>query len=330
MNAIKTGSGKRADCGGFGAARLRLEPNAAGNAVVRDWRHLSVPCVSLLCCAMLAACGGGGGGGGGGPMRFTTSFSQVSSTPNEFSGHIEMAGEATSITVRTLGSSIFVIGDEKSNPATVRIRAENGNVLSFNLRSRESNVNIYAENLAGNDAMEADDGTALYIDPIKRGFEYQTFGIWSKTESGTTASWGAASFGRRTAAANMPSGGAATYEADALGLAVDGSRPYLTTSNIEITTANYADVDITSSNTYRTQITSDGSPQVPERDSSLDFQGTGSVSGSGFSINIQDNGSRRGEAVGSFYGPRAEEVGGTYNIRSGNFSHIGAFGGIRQ
>ena len=254
-------------------------------------------------------------------MRFTTSFSQVTSTPNEFSGSLEMVGEATSITVDEFGSGLLVIGDEKSNPAIVRIRAENGETLSFNLRSRESNVNIHAESR---------DGSVIYFDPIKEGFEYQTFGIWSKTESATTANWGATSFGRRTEAANMPSGGAATYEADGLGLAVEGSRPYLTTSNIEISTANYANVDITSSNTHKTLITTDGSPQVTERDTSLDFQGVGSVSGSEFRINIQDNGSRQGEAVGLFYGPSAEEVGGTYNIRFGNFSHIGAFGGKRQ
>lgn len=254
-------------------------------------------------------------------MRFTTSFSQVSSTPNEFSGYLEMAGEATSITVSAFGAGLLVIGDEKSNPATVRIRAGNGETTAFNLRSRESNVNINAESR---------DGSVIYIDPIKAGFEYQTFGVWSKTESGTTASWGAASFGRRTEATDMPSGGAATYEADGLGLAVDGSRPYLTNSNIEISTANYANVDITSSNTHKTLIPTDGSPQVAERDSSLDFQGTGSVSGSEFRMNIQDSGSRLGEAVGLFYGPSAEEVGGTYNIRFGNFSHIGSFGGKKQ
>lgn len=194
-------------------------------------------------------------------MPFTTSFSQVSSTPNAFSGNLEMAGEGTSTTLRAVGSSVLVIGDEKSNPATVRIRAENGNVLSFNLRSRESSVNI----IPGSE--DSDFGATSYVDPIRAGFEYQTFGSWSKVESQTTFSWGVASFGRRTAAANMPSGGAATYEAVSLGFAVDGSRPHATASAIEITTTNYANVDITSSNTHKQLVNSDGSLGAIERDS---------------------------------------------------------------
>ena len=177
------------------------------------------------------------------------------------------------------------------------------------------------------------------MDPIAAGHEYQTFGWWSGETSATASrSWGAVSFGRRTEEANLPDT-QATYAAKSVGLAVDHSTAYRTTSDISISTADFTNVTISSTNSMAMRILPDGTTvpvsELRNQSLGLEFTGTGSVTGSGFEANISDDGSktRTGKAVGWFYGPDAEEVGGTFKLEYtglGVTSHIGAFGGKKQ
>ena len=174
-----------------------------------------------------------------------------------------------------------------------------------------------------------DDVAAHFIDPIDAGYEYQTFGWWSGDPGAASPRWGAASFGRRTEAANLPNS-QATYAAESVGLLVDSGNAYGTTSAINISTADYTSVTVSSTNSMKTEMQPDGTTGPATRDANLDFTGTGSVTGAGFEVNITDGGSRTGETVGWFYGPNAEEIGGTFNLGSTNSLHIGAFGGKKQ
>jgi len=62
----------------------------------------------------------------------------------------------------------------------------------------------------------------------------------------------------------------------------------------------------------------------------LDFSGTGNVSGNTFTADVSGSGAGagiNGTANGVFYGPDAEEVGGTFSTQgTGGVSYIGAYG----
>ena len=58
----------------------------------------------------------------------------------------------------------------------------------------------------------------------------------------------------------------------------------------------------------------------------LDYSGEGSVSGSSFAANISGP-ATSGTANGVFYGPNANEVGGTFSATGAGISHVGSFGG---
>ena len=64
----------------------------------------------------------------------------------------------------------------------------------------------------------------------------------------------------------------------------------------------------------------------------IDLSGSGDVSGNGFAITVSTaGGTGSGPLTGRFYGPVAEEVGGTFEvIESGTGAiYLGAFGAVR-
>ena len=63
-------------------------------------------------------------------------------------------------------------------------------------------------------------------------------------------------------------------------------------------------------------------------DSRLDFTGSGPVSGSVFKASVDANFSVpvSGSADGQFYGPSAQEVGGTFGLDGSDLTYIGSFG----
>ena len=63
--------------------------------------------------------------------------------------------------------------------------------------------------------------------------------------------------------------------------------------------------------------------------SGLDFESTSSsVNGATFSTVIAGT-NVSGKAKGTFYGPTAQEIGGTFSSSAGGVEYIGAFGGDR-
>ena len=57
------------------------------------------------------------------------------------------------------------------------------------------------------------------------------------------------------------------------------------------------------------------------------FTGTGNVTGAGFEATINGMEITNGKAYGHFFGPNAEEVGGTFGAElMGNGFYVGSFG----
>lgn len=332
-----------------GSAASGCADQAMGLREVRGGsRNSAVLGISLLCGMALAACGGGGGGdgpnsinvGGQRTISFATSFSQLAGSGsggslggngdgNAFSGTVEMSGETISGNLTRRNGPLQFLTYPASGQATVSIQMRNGALLSFDLLGQGTEASFQTRKVKGRHEIQGDDVAGNFLDPIENKFEYQTFGSWM-TRVDQTGSWGAASFGRRTAASNLPSG-SATYKANGSGLLIESGTTYATTSDIEITTTDYASVDIASTNSMKAPLTIGGADSTPVRDPYLDFVGVGGiVTGSDFEINIGDRRRRNGEVRGWFYGPEAEEIGGTYNLGSAYSHHLGAFGGKKN
>jgi hypothetical protein len=97
----------------------------------------------------------------------------------------------------------------------------------------------------------------------------------------------------------------------------------MTTSGIEIET-NFVNVQVTSTSTNARNLNSGAT--IPA--AGLDFTGSGPVSGSGFTANVSGT-LTSGTANGSFYGPQAQEAGGTFRTSGGGVTYVGAFGAKR-
>lgn len=167
------------------------------------------------------------------------------------------------------------------------------------------------------------DGTKTYIlnNDEDTEYDYMIVAGWGRADMSnelqpnTPITFGVS--GNPTTAETMPTG-AATYRGESMGLASSAAGSGITTSDIEITTPDYNDITVRSSNT---RIAVDGVNSAAD----LDYTATGTVSGNGFSAD--------GDGVnvtGDFFGPGAAEAGGTFSgtrtYRGEAATYGGAFG----
>jgi hypothetical protein len=159
-----------------------------------------------------------------------------------------------------------------------------------------------------------------------QGWEYQAFGVWltgAGTGRGTAA---AGTFGAATAPADIPTVGTGYFTGASGGLYIDSAGvPTLVGSDM---TAS-ADWD-SRSIAFATSSTIDLDSNVGKPD--LDLTGTLSYSAGAnqFTGTVTPNaGTMTGSATGKFYGPTAQEIGGTFALTGGGESYLGAFGGKR-
>ncbi|MFY0662447.1 MAG: transferrin-binding protein-like solute binding protein [Shimia sp.] len=159
-------------------------------------------------------------------------------------------------------------------------------------------------------------------------FDHQTFGMWANGVGTSSGSVSVGSFGDRTATADMPSSGSATYSGRSVGMVVttDG-RALVAESQVGVTTSDFSSVSVASTNTYVRNLSGGNA----WRGQHLDFAGTGTVDGNGFTANINGvvafSAGDSGTMNGAFYGDNAEEVGGTFEMNGAIGNYTGAFGG---
>lgn len=249
-------------------------------------------------------------------------------------GTTQLQGQSVSASYTTDLSTGNVTVSNPSGPSasTASLTTENGNVVALsasapgttvNFDSRRGDTLIAQSGVIGAETSNQQD-VAVFADPNAQGYEYQTYGAWITGYGTGSGKVGAGSFGSRTAAANVPSGTSATYNGASVGVArrADG-QPYITSSNVSVST-DFSTVNVSSAGTQAVNANTGAISSAPE----LDFSGTGSVSGTTFTANVSGSGTN-GRADGLFYGPQANEVGGTFQTTgSGGITHAGSFGGI--
>ena len=307
-------------------------------------------CLTTLAIAGLTACGGGGGGGASAGVGVTVTPNFTSWSAAVLPGSTVVAagdsqqgtytwtppvgpgtGTVTSVTTNAQQSgAIFTESFSASTglAQTVRFQTASGTDISFT-----RGVDMFFVLTINSDfwAIESADGTkyALMADPILSGWEYQSFGIWTTGLGTGSGTYGSASVGWPTPAGSIPTSGSATYFGYAGGrhVASDGSS-YFTLANMN-TTANFAtrQLGFTTNSTEQSEFLFGSTPNA-----SLNMAGTLTyVSGSNqFSGPVSTASGMTGTAKGRFYGPVAQEIGGTFSITGGGVqSYGGAFGGAR-
>ena len=298
-------------------------------------------CLMTLAIAGLTACGGGGGGSGGVGVTVTpfTSWSNVvaGSTivapADSQGGTYTWNGVTDKVTGTTVGvqqsGGTFTQSFAANGLAqTVRFQTASGTDISFTRGPDAFFVLTINSDFWG---VESGDGTryALMVDPVLSGWEYQSFGIWTTGAGTGSGTYGSASAGSPTPAGAIPTTGTATYFGYAGGrhVAADGSY-YFTLANMQAST-NFATRQLN----FQTNFTEQTADLVTSAmNTNLNMSGTLSYNpgSTQFSGAVSTAGGMTGTATGRFYGPAAQEIGGTFSATGpGLQSYGGAFGGAR-
>ncbi len=290
--------------------------------------------IFLLCVLSLVGCGGGGGGGGGG--------SSVSNGPTPFK---QWSQATPNSTVQAVGGYTYVSGSRAyQSPggamATVTLDA-NRYISMLTLQTPLSSMSFSTANgdtiissvnssalVALNKAQTA---AAIFANPYAAGWEYQTFGVWGGYGNfSVAASSNAASVGSPTPASGMPTAGTAMFTGVAGGIFVTPSgASYLTTASMAASVDFGARVvGFATGGTVATSSNTTLSVSAPALNLAGKFTinpGTSQFGGS-----VVSAGGMSGSASGNFYGPNANEIGGTFGVANSSIGvMLGGFGGKR-
>jgi hypothetical protein len=313
-------------------------------------------------CGSTGGGGTGGGGGGGGPTPFT-SFSDVQANRSTIAAGISREGSARYyLSAGTGNVNILDMRTPTEGTGSLAFTVDgSGQITSLKLSANQSSVEFNSSNstaiplyldgvpIATRVANSTGSNQAIFVDPYVAGFDYQSWGVWNAGPQvfPGTGTQGSVSAGAKTSPSSVPSSGTATFSGHAVGIFDDGSiRSYLAdaTFNVDfgretvaMTTSNDISVGITQSYEEFTGVrpndrTSFGYPSI----SGTMIYDPGSNIFSGFLTATDPNFPLSGAGSGVFYGPSANELGGTFFLSScgddyaacGRVLH-GGFGGRR-
>ncbi len=294
----------------------------------------------ILSASLITACGGGGGGGSSATLAPFVNFSSISPNTSISIPADSQEGTYTFDTVnrvvtsftpsnRVSGASYASTYDSQGNAVNITITSGQGTVLNFSRLGGDFFGYLIINNDI--DVVISQDETryAFAANPYANGFEYQSFGIWATGAGTGTGTVGEISAGAQTSPSAIPISGSATYLGITGGRYLDtAGNDYFTSSNLSAT-ANFAtrSLSFATTNTARTAdlLTTQSAP-------SLNMTGTLSYSSGSneFSGAVTTVGGLVGTAAGRFYGPSAQEIGGTFRLQgSGVEGYVGAFGAKR-
>ncbi len=264
----------------------------------------------IVSCLALAACGGGDGDPV--PIAFT-SFTDLPAN-----GTVVINGATKSAAFVTYAGGWVDLGPVTDNAnATATVTLSNDVLTKLALVNTGADITIdegqggafadFGPIIAGTSASA--EQVIILVDDEDAGFNYQTHGIWISgygTGSGFAA---AGTFGNATA--QLPASGTASYSGLATGLLTNQSGAAVTVAGLTAST-DFNTVNIQTTGTQLVDL--DTGADLGLRPD-LDFSGSGPISGTGFTATIMSAGlAGSGEADGQFYGPNAEEIGGTYEM----------------
>jgi hypothetical protein len=271
---------------------------------------------AMFAASVLAACGGGGGGGGGtrpdpvpttdlgGPPPPTSPLGSPDNPIQQGSASglgavdgiaMDMpTSQSVRVTVPGLGiDETFAAGDLVSTDRGVPVYARSDNGTRRTLIT-------YTPGLAG------------------LNLQYSNLGVWDKTDvaTGSVTDVAAVSFGNRTAGSDIPTTGTATYNGWLSGVALEsgGAQTIFSLANATADFGNRS-VALSTSQSLKT----DRASNVVSSDPGYNLSGTLTYAPgvNALSGTLTTANGKSGPAAGVFYGPRAAELGVTFNLSSG-------------
>jgi hypothetical protein len=169
---------------------------------------------------------------------------------------------------------------------------------------------------------------AVFANPTYSGYEYQTFGAWGAYGNGGAS--GAISVGNVTPLTGLPSSGTGAFVGGSSGYYIDPSNNAFLVNASMTVNVDFAGrvATFSTSNSAMT-----GGPAGSAiGNSNLDLAGNLSYGAGSTKLTgtVTTTSGMTGPANGKFYGPVANEIGGTYAVSgSGIGSMVGGFGGKR-
>jgi hypothetical protein len=296
---------------------------------------------------LVAACNGNGGGNNMTPVQFS-SFNAVQNgqpvTANGVSQSANVAGSSTqtvlSVVDRTSSSGQFTYTG--IGTATPVMNAFGFTAPGTNVSWAGATVNCVTSAPLCTASNSNSTGKIVNALDSSLVWNYQTYGYWLVTTSLTTTVVGAMSFGSPTPVPGMPTSGSGAYNGRSGGAYVDPAGNLFTFSGTMNSTVDFVGRNITFNSTA-TQITSVSGLVVPPATTILtintslsyaagtnQFSGPVTAAGQGAGLN--------GTLNGTFYGPQAQEIGGTFSLNAvpptppnpqNKEAMVGGFGGKR-
>jgi len=284
-------------------------------------------------CALLAACGGGGGDSPP-PVAFT-SFSAIQSGQTVDASGLSQTMNATTDTSGNVVSGSLNAPDTSGSSA--RMVFGNGlNLTGLTFNAPGSSASWSAQNIQCDSLVcAAGDNNAaggLMNALGAPAWNYQTFGYWLAEGSGNAASAGAMSVGNATPGNSVPTSGMATYTSYTGGIHVapNGIVSIYGSRMTAIVDYTMGTVDFTTSVSVIAPISTGAVTPL----TILDLHGMLTlVPGNQFNGAVTTRSASpalNGYVTGRFYGPAAEEIGGTFALTGRNPEGLlGTFGGKR-
>ena len=268
-----------------------------------------------------------------------TQFSMV--LPNT---NVNMAGTGTSVSGTHMSNGPVTSIDLEviSGPANLALGFDAQRTLStLTLNSPESGKVVFDRaaghsiSCPGNAFCTASNhatASAVVGHAFENGWNYQTFGAWATQTGPTTLVLSAMSAGNLTPGSAVPTTGLVTFRGVAAGYFIDQAGTQFSTQ-----AGLSAQVDFQNRaigfQTFGTEMAKLNTNRFSQNQT-LNLSGTLSWAPgqNAFGGPLKSgNPDLKGQALGQFYGPKAEEIGGTYNLVGGGVSRmVGGFGGKQQ
>lgn len=290
--------------------------------------------LASICCA---ACGGGGGGGAA--VRIGTDPGGGSSVPPTLVNFSDATfADVPSRSYRSVEDNTGVISVAEAAPqgqVDVRVERSAGSVSAITLTvtdvagqsfsQRFANLSIstssalgatpltdYSQFVATGGAIGA--GRFIeYADSTSIGYSYVTLGQWASSD-GTTTIGGFIPLGFETRWPDIPTTGSARYTGFLAGLyAPPNARDPLAVAANAGATADFANRSIAFATSNSATI-ADLSPPAPNSGLNLSGTLTYGPSINQFSGRVTSANGMTGTVLGRFYGPRAQEMGGSLTV----------------
>ncbi len=309
--------------------------------------------------ALVAGCGGGGGGGGGGvPQVPFSSFSAIQPNTTTVipgsSQEVSYSANAATDTVTSIssvspnesGATYSVTTNANRQATAIQIRSARGSTVTFDSSNGSSLGSAYRyfstpQRYASYIGATTGDGSsvALAADESYPGWNYQSYGVWITGRGSGSGTAGAASVGAATVGSNIPTIGSGTFTGSTAGLYVNPQGNYFVTTsymsaNVSFTnrTVNFSTTDTMAASPASAAAGSFGTlvPGLNLTGTLSYASGSNRISGAVSTASSFNGSPMTGTATGNFYGPNANEIGGTFSVTgTGMETFVGAFGGKR-